>query len=277
MKKKIFALLCLCMSISVHCGNEIFEAIRDNKTDKLKQLIETDPSIVNKEIEFRSYPILEAASAGRIEMIKLLIEKGAKPNIKSEKEGDNVLHVICRGSKYLNLKGLDSISKIASLMKENGLNFNEKNKAGFTPIYIAANMDQKEDSFANAGEFIKVLIKNGAKLEKNDGILNEVLGKSVKPGGDKKKEEYGNLEFAKTLIELGADVNSSDKETKTTPLIALLANKSIPDDKKGEIAKLLLEKGANVNAKDKSGQKPLSMIDKKSPLSDILKKTKPNK
>ncbi|HCE43322.1 MAG TPA: hypothetical protein DET40_07220 [Lentisphaeria bacterium] len=260
------------LSTSLFAIDNLFEAIRDNDLKKFKLLVEADPGIVNKEIEYRTYPFLEAASVCRVKMMEFIIEKGGDPKVKSQKHGDNALHIIAARSSLTNEGSLKTFMAVVDLLKANGLDFNEKNKYGESPLYLACKSDQREANVVHAAKFLKAFIENGAKFEKNDGLLNYNLGKTIKPGAD-----LGNLSFTKEIINLGADVNSMDKVTNATPLIVFLANKTIPDEAKVELVKLLIEKGAKVNVKDKSNRKPLSMVDKSSPLYDILRKTKSNK
>ena len=124
-------------------------------------------------------------------------------------------------------------------------------------------------------EFVKCLLDNGAKFEKNDGLLSYMFNNPGAQPQNPADQDWSRIEYAKTLIELGADVNSTDKETKITPLITLLGNTNIPDEQKEDLAKTLIEYGASVSAKSKDGRKPVTMItDKKSKLYEILRKTK---
>jgi len=282
--KNIFVLMLLVLlSAKGLCEEKLYTAISSGNMKVLEEMVAADPEIVNKEIEFWGFPLNVATAAGKVDVIKFLLSKGAKKTNVDKKSNNDALHELANNSKLMTQAKLDLFKKCVEVFKENNFDFNGKNKSGETPILLASYVTPGKTALPFSIEFVKCLLENGATFEKNDGLLSWIFSfqhpfirgsKIAKPPTE---DDYSPLEFAKTLISLGADVNSTDKETKVTPLITLLENKAgITDEHKEDMVKTLVEYGANINAKSKDGRKPITMVtDKKSKLYEILKKTKP--
>ena len=280
--KNIFVLMLLVLlSAKGLCEEKLYTAISSGNMKVLEEMVAADPEIVNKEIEFWGFPLNVATTVGKVDVIKFLLSKGAKKTNVDKKSGNDALHELARNSKSMTQVKLDLFKKCVEVFKENNFDFNGKNKSGETPILLACYVIPTKTTLPFNIEFVKCLLENGATFEKNDGLLSWIFSpkhsfiegsKVAKPPTE---DDYSPLEFAKTLISLGADVNSTDKETKVTPLITLLGA-VIKDEEKEDMVKTLVEYGANINAKSKDGKKPIAMVtDKKSKLYEILKKTKP--
>ena len=91
-----------------------------------------------------TYPLMLACSyKDNDEMIKLLLEKGANPNVRGPK-----------GETPLGLAAKYSLKAVQMLI-ENGADVNAKDDAGFTALHWAQKMEQTK--------IVEFLKKNGAK------------------------------------------------------------------------------------------------------------------
>lgn len=96
----------------------------------------------------------------------------------------------------------NNISKIQELMNK-GVNVNEKDQHGFTPLIIATGLGNKK--------IVEILLKSGA----DSNILENQMGTSALH----KVSQSGNIEIAELLLEHGAFINLQSPTTGHTPLI----------------------------------------------------------
>lgn len=172
--------------------------------------------------------LMEAANNDHIEIVQLVIIKGANVNAK------NGLR-----QTALMISAIRSAEIIAKFLLDHDAKINETNKYGMTALMIAS-------MFGNIA-VIKLLLDREANIEKMyfeskicDLRFTPLLIATA----------YSQEEAVDILLKHGAQVNAADK-SKNTPLhFACL---------KGyyNIVKRLLDEGVNVNAKNKKGQTPL--------------------
>ena len=171
-----------------------------------------------------STPLLCAASAGNRNMAKLLLERGADPNLAdSIWPRQTPLHqAACLGHKEL-----------MALLIKSGAEVNVYDDFGATPLHKATYKGHKE--------LIAALIKSGAKVNVSDNQGMKPLHKAA---------YKGHKDLTAVLIKSGAEVNVSDNKGKTPLHIA--ASKGHM-----EATRTLIEMGAEVNACDDDGRTPL--------------------
>ena len=174
-------------------------------------------------------PLNEAACYS-IEMVKLLVERGAKVN---------------GGPSPVIIAGIRSgYREIVEFLIQHGADVNAKDEwnHGFTPLLRAA--------ISGKTEIIKLLLEAGADISAKDDRGQTALHLPL----DKRNSSFPQYRLSKDTIEVlldeGANVNSKDKNGRT-PLH--LAAESADAD----IVKLLLDKDADINAKDESGSTAL--------------------
>lgn len=111
--------------------NSIPTLIQKGEIDDIKKILEEDPSVINKTSRFGKFHnrtlLFVAISFQRIEVAKLLLEKGAAKNLKNSKEKETCLH---RATRLQNLE-------LVKLLLEHKANRKLKDKHGLRPLDIA--------------------------------------------------------------------------------------------------------------------------------------------
>ena len=180
-----------------------------------------------------------AVRYGDVDLVKLLLDRGAEVNMKSY--GDAPLHsAIEFESAY------DPIVKL-KLLLDYGSDPNVKNMYGDTPLHQATNPDTND-------EFIKILLENGADPNVKDKFgrtpLHFHFNNYTIPHNDN-----SSIVKLKLLLDYGADVNVKDNKGNT-PLHEAIRRASI----NYEFIKILLENGADVNVKNEDGNTPIDIF-----------------
>jgi ankyrin repeat protein len=250
-KKRIYELLNKqTTEINPKGSTPLHIALESGHSDVAKILMTNGAILSNKE---RDESFLKATKAGHLEVVKLLIERGAKPQGVNEQVGDPLRWAIMKGhvdvaqfliqkgakldSKELNDQLLNAVDQnyleMAKFLLENKADVNFKGTDGATAVHKAF----------QAGDFemVKFLMANGATLDQNtkDNQLQLASGNS-------------NLKIVNLLLENGANLESKTDEGDT-PLIKAVSN----NDK--AMVELLLAKGASLETKNAKGNKPLDL------------------
>ncbi|GAB4273559.1 MAG: ankyrin repeat domain-containing protein [Candidatus Rifleibacteriota bacterium] len=197
---------------------DLFKAIESGNLARVKQMIQTDKSLLHeKQRKSGNLPLHCAVKVGNLDMIKLLLDLGADPNKndKSSISGCSPIYYAITGNR----------EDIAQLLLERGARIYEQNDAGNLLVLAT-----KYRCFALAQK----LLKTG----------NFKINQKAQQGGLSALHyavQAGNLDFVKLLVENGANVNLFGDNNRTPLHIAAEENFT-------DIAKFLVEKGANVNA-----------------------------
>ena len=179
--------------------------------------------------------------------MKLLIATGGDVNARLSDYGDTPLH----------RAAADNDARTAQLLLDNGAKMLVTRYYGRTPLHYAA---------GGGTEVAKVLLAYGADVNETDyagytPLHWEALAFIYLP-------EHNTLEFAKFLIDNGADVNAKSTYGSYTPLY-WATRKNYWGTRKNaaaeQLAKLLIDNGADVNART-YGMTPLhaAIVDKAS-------------
>lgn len=208
-------------------------------------------------------PLMTALFDGNIEVVEMLVSKGADVNF-IDGYSNPLFHVLWK-------RDYDDATKkiIAEILLRSGADVNGKNKFGWTVLYDFIVMKQYQDK----KDIIAWLIDKGADVNTQDNKGETLLNAAIKEGiydivqlliskgarldvMDSEMEtplhvavdfNHGSLKMVEMLIENGADVNIAGKYG-IRPL-HLAPTK--------QMAKLLLAKGAPIDAKDNYGCTPL--------------------
>jgi len=233
----------------------LYAADRDNP-DSARILVEAGAD-VNEATADRVTPLLLASARGGEELALFLLEKGADPNAADSKEGYTPLHHaashrnMVRVVKALLARGADPNPRLVKppprpreFGTQGGVNL-----LGSTPVLLAA---------ANGnGEAIRVLVEGRAdpRVTTIDRTPPLLVAAGVHRNPDvvlTPEEREHNVEAARLLLDLGADVNATG-EYGWTALHGAAYNGF------DEMIEFLVSKGAKMDILDQFGQTPLSI------------------
>ena len=193
----------------------IRDAVKEGNIEAVKQHIAAGTD-VNASHSFNGFdvgtPLHLAASAGRKEIVELLIAAGANVNAMTEDRwtplgnaaNKEIAELLIANGADVNTKGargrtlLHSTAnkEIAELLIANGADVNAKDMDSFTPLH-----------FASTKEIAELLITKGADMNAKGGMAE---GIPLFMAADK-----GYNEIAELLIAKGADVNAEDNFGRT--------------------------------------------------------------
>jgi ankyrin repeat protein len=249
------------MYAAYYCSPEIIRLLLDSGAD-----------IGSRDSDGRT-PLHWAAGNGAPRCIKLLKERGAEPD-PGDNSGNTPLMIACSNSKG---------AAAAAALIESGANVNLANKAGRTPLMMAACWNCMDSAF--------ILLKNGAAVNARDsrgwtplvyaadknrgeGMVKLFLDNGAKTGTVTKKGETAfminhkrfyedgfDYNIAELLLKSGSDINAVD-ESGDTALHYSVSVEFGPDRtyKRKRDVKFLVAAGADTNRKDRKGLTPLARI-----------------
>ena len=117
----IFTFLC----VSGFCEDKFYEAIKVGDIGTLEQMIGERSEIVNTKLDMRSYPLNEAAMLGKADVVRLLLEKGAKKTNLDEKTGNCALLDLAKSSNAMTQPRLEEFKKCIDVFGEYKFDFNQ--------------------------------------------------------------------------------------------------------------------------------------------------------
>lgn len=154
---------------------------------------------INKFNEEGLNPLITAISGGHLDVVKILLEQGAKIDIKPS----SVNSKFDLAAPLVMATDLGYIEIVETLL-DHGATVDFETPRGQTPFYLA--------SCGNQVRVMEVLLEYGAEIENRDQYGWTPLACAVKNGS------YGAVRF---LLSKGADPNIITKERSYTPLIIL--------------------------------------------------------
>lgn len=268
-------------SLSCYSQSEIYKALESNDLARIKTMFDEKPDLINKESENSAYPVFFAAEKLRMEIVRYFIEKGAKLDLKTSANGDNVIlylaRTFCGRTDASNEARIRQRLELIDLFAGLKASFSVTDKDGHGPLYVLASRNNlRVPDVQRYMEIVNSYIKYGARFtDKGNACTLHQLFKTEGAAVDH-PGAFGSFEAAKEFVALGADVNDIDAD-KNTPLHMVLLNRHAPDKEKADIVKFLIEKGASVKVKNSAKRSPEDLVKKESPLYEILKKTRVKK
>ena len=266
-------------------------AIRDGDLKQIKTRLASGANI-NAQDADGTTPLMHAVVNAGADCVKLLLDKGADPNL-SNKAGATALMWAVNDLKKVQLllaKGanVNAVSKdeksplrlalnlpnpmpVVKALFAKGANVNQADKRGFTPLMFAG--------FSGNLELIQLLLAKGAdpKAKTKDGLtyLKAIVFSTnlaavkwaLEQGLEVKdpKQNFltgaamsGDLAVARLLLEKGATPNPPDDLGYSPLMHAVLTEASSLD-----VVKLLLEHGADAKVKAKDGLTALTFAKRK--------------
>jgi len=199
-------------------------AIEHGHVNVAKALLDAGAGVDNTAGDFSGRtPIFRACGRGNIEVVKLLIERGANVRVQSKPGGWTPLHSAAESGHR----------DVAALLLKSGADVNAIDKIRGTPLSLAV--------WRGDTELTKLLLASGASpaMAKRECLYGAAYA--------------GYTDIVGLLTEAGAEVNARVGRFEQTALH--VAARAGYENIVGE----LIENGANINAKSKKGETPLAL------------------
>jgi ankyrin repeat protein len=187
-----FVLVLMLTGTSLALCGEIHEAVMNNNSTKVRDLIKKDPDLVFSKDEDGFTPLHLAMANGRKGMGEFLLSNKAEVNSK-DNAGSTPLHQAATAKR--------GQSDLVKMLLAHGADVNAADKHGLTPLHYA--------TLSNNRDAVKLLLGYGANVNARD---NEVGDTPLILAAGK-----GYKEVVEILLAHGADANAADDEG--TPLI----------------------------------------------------------
>lgn len=182
------------------------------------------PTIVNRTDRYLNPPIRYAADSGNVEVVRQLLDKGARLSV-----GDGPVGSLL--SRAIDRRHIDLVELLLSRHASLGPHLGQQDKYGSTPPTYKA---------AKAGDeiLVRLFLQYGSKADATNDNGQTALSAAL---------AGGHFRLAELLLKYGADIDAPDKDGKTALLVAVAKGHS-------RLVKMLLDRGADIHAADKSGK-----------------------
>ena len=205
--------------------SKLHYAAYHGKVEVILKLLQSKKVDINKKDDnFKNYPLHLAIKKDHTEIVKLLLQKGADPNLNGGKSSDSIpLILAIRKENY----------KIVKLLVQKGAYINLLCGEIITPLELAIS----NENF----KIVKLLLSKGANQDLYGSQIPLEIAFHTK-----------KLKIIKLLIDHGADLNQNTVMWESyPPYLKLYSKMEVPlifwPIKEGnlEILELLIQKGAN--------------------------------
>ena len=214
-------------------GPSIQKAAEEGDLARVRALLAAHPTSVDATDDKGRTPLYNAADSGHLDVVKLLLEKGATVDVRTKEEGPYDNHI----TPLMAAAGRGHLD-VVKLLLEKGAAVDARGRNGSTPLSFAA-----EDGHA---EVAKLLLEKGAAVDPRGSEDSTPLYFAAL---------FGHFDVVKLLLEKGAAVDAR-RGDGSTPLMEAAWDGHL------EVVKLLLEKGAAVDAMRDDGIRPLLLAAK---------------
>lgn len=201
---------------------QMCDAVIKGNIDGVKRLLENVEDMDFVDILAAETPLRFAVHANHIDLVRLLLEKGANPNRRKNRVRKSILHLAIE-------KGYDEIVK---LLLERNADVNTFWR-DLTPLMFAAQLGR--------AAIMRMLLEQGADVSERDREGYTALHKAT---------EYGNLLCVELLLQYNADINCKCHKNNTALYAATICGKA-------RVLEKLLENGADPNIANFYGLTPL--------------------
>jgi ankyrin repeat protein/L-ascorbate metabolism protein UlaG (beta-lactamase superfamily) len=255
--KLVFAVALFALVATTAWAGEIHDAIVAGDQARVAQLLRQDPSLIRSPNEnpTRDLPLHTAATAGQVEIVRLLLDSGAEID-GLDSDGSTPLHCAAVSRK----------PEVVRLLLSRGADVNRRDRNGAYGLSFAAS--------AGDSACIRMILDAGADMNlftpQGTTLLHYacprgtwwLVDRILAAGGDINR---GNLEGVtpmhlvcqgrfpdrlEAMIARGANLAVADSDGFTPLHHACMFNRP-------EMARVLLEHGADANAMDDGGSTPL--------------------
>lgn len=204
-------------------GGELYDSALGGKEDDVVRLLESGLGNVNETGDLGT-PLHAAASQGNVNIIKLLLDKGADIESAANAKGERPLFVAVTYHQ----------AEAVRLLLQRGADVDARSGTGLTPLHRSVRL--------GLAEVAAILIDNGADIEAPLGKLQ------VRPLH--MASWYDRYDAVKLLLERHANLEAVMTDG-TTPLLAAAENGS------PKLIELLLFHGAEVKVQLEDGSTPM--------------------
>jgi len=225
-KKTMLAVIgILVFSISIS-ALEIHQATQEGNLAKVKELVATDPQLVNSKDDRGRTPLMWACGRDQLEIVKCLVENNADVNSLDVMEFSALYYSIKNNGAY----------EIDELLVRRGadVNFSKGNSL----LFLAAQQGKEKT--------VDLLVKFKADPNQQNTVGKTAVYAAV---------EYNHPQVVAVLLDNKADLAIKEKFGRTPLHQAAIEGY-------GKIAELLVDAGSTVNEKDNFGKTPLFYAEK---------------
>lgn len=173
-------------------------AIENKNLKVIRHLLDKGAEINNVAIDMHKHVLFNLTTMENIDILKLLLERGASADIKNS-SGQNPLHVFACWT-HLNQEHVNEVGNL--IVGPN--NINTEDYSGCTPLFNAVS--------SNNVAFVTLLLDKGAEPNSEDSWGETPLVRSLL---------FGDTKILKLLISNGADVNYKTKTSETALIVSL--------------------------------------------------------
>ena len=231
---------------NVYYAKQLVAAIKEENIEEVTRILDKKPDCVNALpsllplwmhgiLDYRvMYPLTEACYTGNVELVKLLLDRGADINCN---DGLTPLY-----ATYVSKN--ENWYEISLLLLDNGADINYKteysgkNTAILLDIMVKQPLEKDSYVAEREGEVMAAFLYAMERCDHSQVDWNQVLQKGV---------FYNRVEITKYLLENGY-CNANDHKGNMTPLMFAARNCS------AEMVELLLSYGADKAVTDKGGK-----------------------
>lgn len=204
------------------------DAVEGGDLNTVQKFLSKDPRLIsirdNRKKAAEGSPLELAIRGGHVDIVKLLLSRGANPNERNPR-GTGPLHWAAKAGR----------AELVEVLVRYGSDVNGRiGEFNHPPL-----------CFATSTEVTEALIANGADISLRDKSLSSSTPLHSIAGS-------GQTEAAEVLLAHGADIEVEDSFGRTPLHRATRSGR-------GKMVELLIAKGANINAKDSKGLTTLNL------------------
>jgi ankyrin repeat protein len=189
----------------------LFQAIELGNTERVQELLDARSDIIDFRDSGNRTGLLLAAKNGALDMVKLLLGRGAEPSIKSDTGMTPLMWAVSNGHV-----------EVVRLLLAGNVNLARRDSRGNSLLMAAARNGHKE--------LVKILLDRGSNILARNQYGSTALSIAA---------YKGHVEIVSLLLESGAEIDSIDKSGRTPLTLAARHGRR-------EVANLLLKKGAAI-------------------------------
>lgn len=215
-------------------NKEFYDAVVANDVDRAAYLIGKGAD-VNRLTNLGDTPLTTAASAGCLQMMRLLVRHGARVNRPDSDGQTPLMSAVARNH-----------AAAVKFLLAHGASVDQGAPRGFTPLSVAIEEQQFDAAYA--------LIEGGANVNAAASTHRltplMVVASELPPGADslvRLLQQHGPVDIARALLAHKARVNAADADGVTALMIAAAHDNS-------QIIALLIQAGANPGMKSAAGE-----------------------